>query len=257
MSEIHEDNLTSELSTESAVIIEPLSLTDKFIGVLTEPTATFDHIRAAGTRTSDWLVPVLIVAAILGIATMVRFSNPETAAQMSQQQEQAMQKQVDDGKMTQEQADETLETIGNVTKIAAPIGAFISYIAIFFLLCLVYWVLVRFLMKGDAGYSQMMSVVGLAGFIGGIDQLLSLLLLVVTGNAFANLSPALFMSGGMESTLFRSMMVLAPVSIWAQYVVGIGFSRIANLSLMKGMIASFIVWLLFVLFSIVAGGMGS
>ncbi len=253
MSDYQNETSATGSATELVPEIEPLSLTDKFIGILTEPSATFDHIRAVGPRASEWVLPMLIMAAILGISMLVRFSNPETAAQMVQQQEEAMQKQVDQGKMSQEDADKVLDQISGITSTFAPIGAFISYIIVFFILCLVYWLLVRFLMKGEAGYSHILSVVGLSAFISSIDQILSILLMVVTGNGYANFSPALLMSGGMESTLFRLMLVLAPVSIWAQYVIGIGFSRIANVSLTKGMIASFIVWLLFVSLTVLTG----
>ncbi|MCZ7557299.1 MAG: YckD family protein [Bacteroidia bacterium] len=243
---------TEEMVSQS----EPLSLTDKFIGVITEPADTFAIIRAAGPKTSDWIVPLLVMAIILGISMFVRFSNPETAAQMQQQQEMAIQKRVDAGQMTQEQADQTIEQMeqfGGMTKIFAPIGAVLGYVAIFFLLCLFYWLIVRFIMKGDTNYSFILSVVGLSAFISAIDQIISILLMVVTGNAMANLSPALFVDSQAAGKTFYLLMVLAPISLWAQYVIGIGFAKTANISTAKGVIASFIVWLLFALLTVTTG----
>ncbi len=256
MSEYQEEMNGTDVAAETQQTVEPLSLTDKFIGILTEPSATYAHIRAAGSRASDWLIPLLIMAVVLGISMFIRFSNPETAAQMQQQQELAIQKRVESGKITQEQADtaiEQMEQFGGMTKIIAPIGAAIGYVAVFFILALVYWLIVRFLMKGDTTYSLVLSVVGLSAFISAIDQIISILLMVVTGNAMANLSPALFMQGDTQNKLFLLMLVLAPISIWAQYVIGIGFAKTANISTAKGLIASFIVWFLFALLTVTTG----
>jgi hypothetical protein len=256
MSEYQDEREGIGATEEVVVPTEPLSLSDKFIGVLTEPSATFAHISTVGSRTSDWIIPLLVMAVVLGASMLVRFSNPETAAQMQQQQEVAIQKQVDSGKISQEEADkiiEQMEQFGGMTKIFAPIGAALGYIAVFFILCLLYWLIVRFIMKGDTNFSFILSVVGLSAFISAIDQIVSILLMVVTGNAMANLSPALFLDIHEAGKTFYMLLVLAPISIWAQYVIGLGFAKAANMSTAKGLIASFIVWFLFALLTVTTG----
>jgi hypothetical protein len=256
MSEYQDERAGIGATEEMAAPTEALSLSDKFIGVLTEPSATFAHIRASGPRTSDWIIPLLVMAVILGVSMLVRFSNPETAAQMQQQQEVAIQQKVVSGKISQEEADkiaEQMEQFGGMTKILAPIGAALGYIAVFFILCLLYWLIVRFIMKGDTNYSFILSAVGLSAFISAIDQIVSILLMVVTGNAMANLSPALFMDSQTAGKTFYLLLILAPISIWAQYVIGIGFARTANISTAKGLIASFIIWFLFALLTVTTG----
>ena len=255
MNEYQEENNPNSLSDRSPSP-EALSLSDKFVGILTEPSSTFAHIRATGPRTVDWLIPVLLMSIILGLSMFVRFSNPETAAQMMQQQEVAIQKQVDEGKMTQEQADQVhqqMAQFAGFTRVFASLGAVLGYAVVFFILCLLYWLLVRFVMKGEVTFSFILSVVGLAAFITAIDQIIALLLMVLTNNAFANLSPALLFGGDPQSMSFRILLILAPLAVWAQYVIGVGFAKVANISVTKGMIAAFLVWGLFASLTVFTG----
>jgi predicted phage tail protein len=236
--------------------VEPLSITDKFIGILTEPSTTYENVRAAGARTSDWLVPVALTAVILGVGMFLRFSNPTFMATMMDERTKAFTEQVDSGNMTQEQADqatEQMENMGGFIKITGTVGAAIGYVIMFFVMCLLFWLVVRFGLKGDATFALILSAAGLSTYIAGIDQLLSLLLAFVTDKPFANLSPALFFDGDIMAMSTRFLMMLNPVAIWSFYVLGIGFEKVANISRMKGMIAAFGIWILFSLLGAIAG----
>lgn len=222
--------------------VEPLSITDKFIGILTEPSATYGNVRAAGPRTSDWLVPVALTALVLLVGMFLRFSNPATMSQMMETQTKALQEQVDQGKMTAEQAEQAtqqMESMGGIFKVIGAVSAGFGFVIVFFILCLFYWLVVRFVMKGDVNFGLILSAAGLSAFISVIDQLVSLLLVFVTDKAFANLSPNLFMGGDMATTSDRLLMMLNPIAIWSYYVLGIGFEKVAAISRTKGMITAF------------------
>jgi hypothetical protein len=222
--------------------VEPLSISDKFVGILTEPAETYANVRAAGPRTSDWLVPVGITALILVVGMFLRFSNPEFMAQITDKQAESISKQVDSGAMTQEQADQAVEQMEGMSgfiKITGTLSAGVGFVIMFFVISLLYWLGARFVMKGDATFGLIMSAAGLSTFISAIDQLLSLLLSLVTGKPFANLSPALFMDGDMASAGTRLMMMLNPIVLWSYYVLGIGFEHVAQISRVKGMILAF------------------
>ncbi|PLX30896.1 MAG: hypothetical protein C0600_07200 [Ignavibacteria bacterium] len=249
------------MTSEAPPPVEPLSVTDKFIGILTEPAVTFENVRAAGQRTSDWIVPVIVVSLILGVGMFIRFSNPDMAAEMMQKQSEAVQAQVDSGDMTQEQADAAstqLESMKGVIGIISAASAAIGYFFVFFFIALLYWLVVRFAMQGDASYGMILSVLGLSAWINAIDQLVSLLLTFITGSMFANLSPALFTDGDITAITPKLLMLLNPIAIWAVYVAGIGFEKTANISRTKAMIAAFGIWILFSGLSMVMGwgGMG-
>ncbi|MBN1447781.1 MAG: YIP1 family protein [Bacteroidetes bacterium] len=249
------------MTAEAPAPVEPLSLTDKFIGILTEPAPTYENVRTTGSRTSDWLVPILLLMIVIAGATLARFSNPEFSAQIMQQQTQALHKAVDAGDMTQEQADQAERQIRSMSGFFGIFGAIagaIGYFILFFIIALFYWLIVRFLLRGDATYTLVLSAVGLASFISILDQLVSLLLTYLTGKAFANLSPVLFMDVDIINAGFGSkiLMLLNPITIWATWVTGIGLEKVGRISRVKGMIAAFSLWIIFTLLTLSMGSMG-
>jgi hypothetical protein len=241
-------------------IVEPLSLTDKFVGIFTEPTATYQNIREAGPQTSDWLVPVLAFIVILAAGTVLRFANPEFIQQVKQQQIETLQKQVEKGAIKQEQMDEGLEQMekfGGIQKIIAPVGAAIGFFVVFFLIVLIYWLLARFAFKGRIEYTGMMAIIGLSLYIGIIDQLLSILLMYVTGKPITSLSPALFMGSDlhlMQQASYRFLTNLNPISVWSYVVVSIGIHQVAQITKAKAYGMVFGLWLLWVILATTAAG---
>ncbi|GEM_PF-257504 len=257
-SSVPESAAESGMIAEAPPPEEPLSLTDKFIGVLTEPSPTFENVRAAGPRVSDWLVPVLLLMIVIAVGTLARFSNPEFAAQIQQAQQSQFQKQVESGDMTQEQADQARQQMEGMKGFFPVIGAVtgaIGYFIFFFIIALLYWLMVRFIMRGDATYSLVLSALGLVGFINIIDQLVSLLLTYVTGKPFANLSPVLFMDVNIADMSFmvKVMMLLNPIAIWATWVLGIGLEKVGSISRAKGLIAAFSLYIIFTLLTLSTG----
>jgi hypothetical protein len=222
--------------------VEPLPISDKLVGILTEPSSTYINVRAAGPRTSDWLLPVATTALILLVGMFLRFSNPEFMSQIMSQRSKALSEQVDSGKMTQEQADqaaEQVEGMKGIIKVGGSLSAGFGFVVMFFVISLLYWVVVRFVLKGDTTFALILSAAGLSTYISAIDQLVGLLLTFLTGKAFANLSPMLFMDGDITSTSSRMMMMLNPIAIWSYVVLGIGFQYVANISRTKAMIVAF------------------
>lgn len=260
MSSVPETPVEAGMTAEAVPPEEPLSLTDKFIGVLTEPAPTFENVRAAGPRVSDWLVPVLLLMIVIAAGTLARFSNPEFAAQIQQQQQEEFQKQVESGAMTQDEADmarQQMESMKGIFPIIGAITGAIGYAVFFFIIALIYWLIVRFLMRGDATFGLVLSAAGLVAFISIIDQLVSLLLIYVTGKPFVNLSPVLFMDGNFTNLSFaaKASMLANPIAIWATWVLGIGFEKVGSISRLKGLIAAFSLYIIFTLLT-VATGMG-
>jgi hypothetical protein len=217
---------------------------------------TYENVRAAGARTTDWLIPVFLIAVIMIVGMFLRFQNPEFMNKIVDKQVKDLTESVESGSMTQEQADQALqqmESMSGFIKISGSIGAGIGYIIMFFVFCLLYWLLVRFGMRGDASFALILSAAGLSTYIAGIDQLVSLLLSFITGDPFANLSPTLFYSADMAAMSTRILMVLNPLSIWAFYVLGIGFEKVANISRTKAMIAAFVFWVVLSGIGVVSG----
>lgn len=249
------EQIPVEDTVQPAPIVEPLSITDKFVGIFSEPSATYQNVRDAGARTSDWLVPLLVFVVILIAGTILRFSNPEFLEQIRQQQIDAIEQRVENGQMSQSQAEqamEQLETFAGFQKIIAPIGAAVGVVIVFFLIVLVYWFLSRMVFKGSATFALILSVVGLSFYIGVIDQLISILLMYVTGKPLATFSPTLLMASDSQSfqqMSYRLLSNLNPISIWSYCVVSIGIHKVAVISKGKAFGLVFGLWIIWILLS--------
>jgi hypothetical protein len=225
--------------------VEPLSVTDKFIGILTEPAETYGNVRDAGPRKSDWVAPLLLLCVIAVLSTIVRFSNAEFAQTIRDQQAAKMQQMIDAGKMTQEQADQALDMSTRMQKIFAPVGALVGVPIVFFLGAMVFWLLVRYALKGPIAYSGMLSIVGLTLFIDGIDQIVSLIVGYASNNLLASFSPALFMKPDLQSTTYKLASALDPIAIWKYAVFAIGVKTVAKVSAAKAyglVFGLFVLW---------------
>ncbi len=252
------DSIDSQnpLLEEPQVIVEPMSVSDKFIGILSEPATVFDNVRQAGGRVTDWLIPLIGLLVIVMAGTMIKFGNPDFVNDMQKKADQQIQEQVQQGKMTQEQADAARQQMASmgesgagVQKVFAAVGILIIMPIMIFIIVLIYWVLVRFLGKGNITYSLMLSVMGLTLYFGVIDQILAIILQYATGNYMANLSAGIFMKPDLTSTVYKILMNINPISIWSYYVLGIGFHRVAGISRGAGMGFAFIPWVLWVIVS--------
>jgi hypothetical protein len=254
MTDAYESQQNSGVDTPPE-LVAPLSVTDKFVGVLTEPTATFENVRLAGSRVTDYLVPMLALIVILMAGNFIRFSNPDFMAQIKDTQVAAMKEQVKNGAMTQEQADkamESMEQYAGLTKIFGVIGVALGWPLMFFLVAAVYWLLAKFALKGDITYALVLSVYGLTAWIGVIDQLLAVILGYATNNMFASLSPTLFMAHDMEaikSTSFRLLANLNPLTIWSYFVFSTGLHKVGSLSKAKAFGLVFGLWAVWILAS--------
>ena len=154
-----------------------LNHTDKIIGVFTEPVKTFESTAKFPVRTVDWLLPVFLFIVLLAVQQVLYHSNPEIAYQLKQKQMEAIEKNlnsaVESGKMTQEQADqqknmieERMEKMGGIGLVFQIIGIFIVIFIVFFLMAAIYFLLAKFVLKGDGSYTSVLVASGLSFYIG-------------------------------------------------------------------------------------------
>lgn len=242
--------------------VAPLSITDKFVGILTEPEATYTNLKTAGHKVSDWLIPTLIFTIVIAIGTYFRMTNPEFVERMRQEQQTRMEEMVKEGKMTQEQAsrsNQQLENIGPMIAIFSVVGVLFTVPLFIIVLGLIYWLILKFLFKGKSGFGLALAAYGLAAYFGAIDQLISLLLALVTNNMFASLSPALLLTPDPHAMTFKILNALNPIQIWSMIVLGIGLARVHELPRAKTYGLVFGLWALWVIGSLfvkLPGGMG-
>src|SRR5260221_4903649 len=95
----------------NAINAQSTSLIGRMANVFATPGEVFDEVKNAPPSVANWLVPAVLLALVGIVYSLVLFSQPSIQQQMREQQEQAIEKRVKDGKMTQAQADQALAAL--------------------------------------------------------------------------------------------------------------------------------------------------
>jgi hypothetical protein len=213
-----------------------MSYTDKLVGVFSEPGNTFSKIAATGSKTSDWLFPLLavIVAAIL--SNIIMMSNPVIKHSIMEKQMAQIEKNLDDavksGQMTEAQKEQQMEAIRDrmdqgmaANLIFSIIGIVIFSFISFFVVSGVFFLLSKFLLKGSGAYKDAMSAYGLPMYIIVIQVIVMVILALVTDKFFSAVSLAEFMDSD-KSTIAGFLLSKVDIfSIWFYAIISIGFAK--------------------------------
>ncbi|MBK8662834.1 MAG: DUF4199 domain-containing protein [Ignavibacteriales bacterium] len=78
--------MENEFNQEEEVLQEELSFSDKIVGVVTNPASIFGSIAKFELKTTDWLLPIVIVLAGAVIFTLLKFVDPEVKSAMWEKQ---------------------------------------------------------------------------------------------------------------------------------------------------------------------------
>ncbi|MDP2364223.1 MAG: hypothetical protein Q8M94_10705, partial [Ignavibacteria bacterium] len=108
------------------------------------------------------------------------------------------------------------------------------------------FVVAKFALKGDGGYSQAMSAMGLPLYISVLQSILLVIAGLLMGKMLTGLNPAALM--GMDTTTLPGFLLsrLDVFSLWFYAVVGIAFAKMFKSdNVKKYIIASIGIWLVF------------
>jgi hypothetical protein len=236
--------------------MEELSHTDKIVGVISEPTNLFSKLAFLNTKVTDWLLPLLAMIVVAIIATFIYMSNPEIKLEMQQQQEKAMREQfdkmVESGQMTQQQADEQLDRTSEMMNnpvfiyLFPSIGIVVMSLIWFFVFTTIGFLISKFAFKGDGGFTQAMSALGLPLYISVLQSIILIIVGMIMGKMLTGLSPASLTGMDVKTLPGFLLSRLDVFSIWFYAVVGIAFAKMfKSENTMKYVIASLGVWLVF------------
>ncbi|MCF7669341.1 MAG: YIP1 family protein [Verrucomicrobia bacterium] len=234
------------------------SIWSRIVNIFTSPTEAFEGIRKDKPKAVNWLIPVLILAVVGAIGSIIVFSQEPIAEQVLEQQRTAIQDQVDTGKISQAQADQIMEKMGDfgliVTKISVSIGAFIGSFATPFILGFVIWLIGAKIWKRSISFMQSVEVTGLSCMVLVLGAIATALLQIAEGSVFADLSPALFISefepGNLVHAALKSVNV---INLWFLGVVAIGWSVISEVPRSKTVTWIIGLWLVYTCVSVGLG----
>jgi len=242
-----EQPTTSEqMSTDQP---EGLSFMDKAAGVFYEPSKIFGSFKTSPVKVTDWLVPLLLLAFVVGASRYVTSTSPDLRFQMAQQMEPRFDKMVAEGKMTAEAAEQAKESMENGSATATFFGVFgaiIVTVIIFFIAAGVWLIIGKNILKGNLNYSQMMGVAGLCSWIMIVGTILSIVITVVLSRLDGGLHLAMFVPLSFSKTysLLRSADLF---SIWNLAVTSIGIGTLAGKKGFLPAIYVFGVWIVLTL----------
>ncbi len=229
--EEHKDLESPENQLEEEV---ELSHTDKLVGVFTEPGATFEQISKFPPKASDWFIPLILFVIVLSLSVVVIMKNETVKYAMQEKQlaaiEKSMQEEVAKGNLTQEQADQRLEQTremmeGSAGVIFSVVGIVIFTFIFFFVVVGVYYLLVKFVAKGEGNYSSGLVSYGLPMYISILQIVVVVILSFALGKYFKDTSVASFMESDTQTFLGFILSKLDIFTIWFYAVISIAFAK--------------------------------
>jgi hypothetical protein len=227
---------------------EPSSLTDRLTNVIAAPGEVFAEIKNAPVRASNWLVPLMLACIVTVVYLCIAFSQPAVLQSLQQQRENAMQKKVAAGKLTQAQADQygaMTERFLTPTmmKVFGAGAATLAMVAGLFLMAVAIWLALKCCAPARLRYMKVVEICGLALVIDVPQKILRILLVSWKENLLATASPTLFLanpSTANKADVFLSMIDV--VDFWWLAVLSLGVSKVASIRYRTAAFITFGVW---------------
>ena len=247
------ENNENLINTEEPNLVTELSHTDKIIGIFTEPSKTFESIEKFPVRSVDWVLPVVIIFILIGLMRSLAMLNVDVMLQTKQKQIEMFDKMVSEGKMTQEQADQAIEGIDKQMEfMRGPIGWIINVgstlifgFIFFFIIAGIYFLLIKFILKGEGSYQHVLVASGLTSYISMIQVLIGGILTFLLGKIVMDTSVANFIELEQGSIVKFFLTKTDPISIWAYSVLAIGLAKLNRAQNTTGyFVLVFALWIL-------------
>jgi len=220
-----------------AETVEPgngeLSHSDKMIGVFSEPAKMFDLTSKFPPRHKDWVIPIIILMVLVGITRTISMMNEEVFLEAKQKQIAGIEKMVENGTLTQEQGDQAINRIDQQMEfMRGPVGWVINIVStlifgtLFFVIVAgIYFLFIKFLLKGEGTFASTLVASGLVGYISIIQVIIAAILTMAFGKIVEETSLAALMGSNKSTIIGWLYGKIDPISIWAYIVLSIGLAK--------------------------------
>jgi Yip1-like protein len=224
------------------------SLASRLLNVFAAPGDVFEEIRTSTPSTANWLVPLLLTC-LVGVGYVFAVFSQESILQsMREAQEKAMQKQVEAGKLTQQQAEQRLEIAQQfagptLIKVFGSVGVVVVNLVMLFFVALVVWLVGKLVFKGGFSYLKAMEVAGLAGTVNILGGIVAMLLAVVMGNMAMTPGPVLLVHEfDPANKLHVFLSQLNVFMVWYIALLSLGLAKLCRVAFGKAAIWLYCVW---------------
>lgn len=245
---------------EEQIALPPApSLGSTISDVFAAPSDAFTDLHKKESSPMLWVVP-LIILVLMTVGTIYIFMTHDTfRQQMMEAQRNAIQKQVDEGKMPQERADmvfEQMESGGSgMFLIFGIIFGTLFLVASFFVAPLFLWLASKFLLKSEAGYGKFIEAYGISQWIAMFGAVITIMMAFALNSMYARPSASMAFFPNIDPTdqLHRLLGAIEVFAIWQTAVLGIAISKLSNKSLGVGMAVAFGLWAVWVALRVLLG----
>ena len=219
-----------------------------FADIFTAPSDAFEGLAQSAPSAKLWVIPFLVTLLMAVAATFIVFNNDVLRTQVIEQQQQKLDKSLQEGKMTQDQYDQRargMEKMGPVMFIVfGSVFAIIFISLFFFLYTLLLWLADKFILKANAGYTKHLELNGIAMWISILGTIVTIAMKVGLGSMAAGPSAALAILNEFDSSnnMHGLLAALNIFSIWQTFVVGFGLKKFSGKSTGASMAVSFGLW---------------
>jgi hypothetical protein len=222
------------------------SLAGRLMNIFAAPSDVFNEVKAAGLAHANWLMPAILLILVSWLSAGLIFSQPAIRQQVSEQADKAIDRMVEKGKMSGDQAEKAKPMAEKMAVTAGAIGAAAGAPVVAFALPF-WWGLILWLggkvLKGNFSYIKAVEVAGLANMILVLDAVVRTLLILVTGNLFASPGLALAVKDFDPQNTLHGLCALVNVMLfWALLVRSIGLARLSGASISKAALWVFGIW---------------
>ncbi len=227
--------MENEFNQEEEVLQEELSFSDKIVGVVTNPASIFGSIAKFELKTTDWLLPIVIVLAGAVIFTLLKFVDPEVKnAMWDKQKAQTIEQLKKENKSAEEikQVEDMMETQKEM--MSGPLGyvftglpIFIGGFIMFFIAAGIYLLFAKMFLHSPITYKGMMIAYALPALVPLGGMVITTILTMLMSKMIADTSVASLL--GYESGPLKSVLsILDPIKLWSCYLTGVGMAKISN-----------------------------
>jgi hypothetical protein len=225
------------------------------MNVFSSPTEAFADLAPSEPKPSLWLITFILSIVLASSFSIIMFSNETLKAQFMETQNQAIQKQVDSGKMTADQADQArsrMENMGGMFIAFGIIGSVVVISLAFFGAALALWLVGKFALKSTSGYTKYLEMYGISTWIGILGGIVTLLMVVGFNTMHATPSAALAIYTSFDplNTTHKLLAALNVFSVWQAIVIGIGLGKLSGKSSMIGIGIAVGLWIVWVLIQV-------
>ena len=247
MNEVQNNNPTSEK--------EELTHSDKFVGVLTDPRPTFLKMSNLPAKTSDWLIPILVVIVLAILSNVLMMSNPAIRSQAIEKQmaivEENFDMAVENGQISREGADRQLEQIRDNIDAQMNAGMIIQFVAtfvivflIFFIVTGVFFLIAKFVFKDVGSYKSSLVSYGLPQYVIVLQLIVILIAAMATNTLIMGTGLAVLLD--YDTSTFAGFLLnkIDPFRIWFYAVISIAYAKMfKSRSITKYAFAIFSLWI--------------